>query len=71
MEEISEKIRLFYVALTRTKNNTYLLVPETDKSIFVKELEEDEDKLEIIDKKLIDEFLNETGENLNQIMKKC
>ncbi len=67
--EYAEERRLFYVALTRTKNNTYLLVPETDKSIFVKELEEDEDKLEIIDKKLIDEFLNETGENLNQIMK--
>ena len=33
-----EERRLFYVALTRTKNNIYLLVPTTNYSIFVKEL---------------------------------
>lgn len=33
-----EERRLFYVALTRTKNNIYLLVPQTNQSIFVKEL---------------------------------
>ena len=37
-EEVSEKIRLFYVALTRTKNNIYLLVDKENPSIFVKEL---------------------------------
>ena len=33
-----EERRLFYVALTRTRNNVYLLVPTTNYSIFVKEL---------------------------------
>ena len=37
-EDISEKIRLFYVALTRTKNYVYILVPLFKQSIFVKEL---------------------------------
>ena len=35
----SEERRLFYVALTRTKNNVYLLVPNKNKSIFVQEIE--------------------------------
>ena len=43
-----EERRLFYVALTRTKNNAYLLVPETDKSEFVIELEENIEDLEIL-----------------------
>ena len=53
--EYGEERRLFYVALTRTKNNVYLLAPEseTDKSVFVKELEEDMDKLDIITKEEI------------------
>ena len=33
-----EERRLFYVALTRTKNNIYLLVDKENPSIFVKEL---------------------------------
>ncbi len=33
-----EERRLFYVALTRTKNENYLLVPKNKESIFVKEL---------------------------------
>lgn len=33
-----EERRLFYVALTRTKNNVYLFVPNKNPSIFVKEL---------------------------------
>ena len=37
----SEERRLMYVALTRTKNKIYLLVPKTNKSIFVKEIEKD------------------------------
>ena len=34
----SEERRLFYVALTRTKNKVYILVPFFKKSIFIKEL---------------------------------
>ena len=33
-----EERRLFYVALTRTKNRVYLLVPKKDKSVFAREL---------------------------------
>lgn len=36
-----EERRLFYVALTRTKNEVYLLVPINNKSRFIKELERD------------------------------
>lgn len=50
-----EERRLFYVALTRTKNNTYLLVPDTDKSEFVLELEENINDLEILSKDSSDE----------------
>ena len=37
----AEERRLFYVALTRTKNNVYLLAPHFKSSIFVEELEGD------------------------------
>lgn len=37
----SEERRLFYVALTRTKNYVYLLVPNKNKSVFIKELLKD------------------------------
>ena len=30
--------RLFYVALTRTKNKVYIMVPIFNKSVFIKEL---------------------------------
>ena len=36
----SEERRLFYVALTRTKNKVYVLVPKRNPSIFIKELED-------------------------------
>lgn len=36
-----EERRLFYVALTRTKNNIYLLIPKNNYSIFIKELIKD------------------------------
>lgn len=36
--EFAEERRLFYVALTRTKNRTYLIVPEQRQSIFFKDL---------------------------------
>lgn len=44
-----EERRLFYVAITRTKNNIYLLVPQTNYSIFIKEiLENYKEYIEII-----------------------
>ena len=46
--EFGEERRLFYVALTRTKNNVYLIVPNNDKSKFIEELEEDINRLEIL-----------------------
>ncbi|MFE7062060.1 UvrD-helicase domain-containing protein [Sutcliffiella sp. NPDC057660] len=39
--EFAEERRLFYVAVTRTKNTTYILAPESDQSSFVKELRSD------------------------------
>ncbi|MDO5860749.1 UvrD-helicase domain-containing protein, partial [Methanobrevibacter sp.] len=61
-----EERRLFYVALTRTKNNVYLLVPETDKSEFVIELEENIDDLEIISH---DENKEEIIDDIDEFMK--
>lgn len=37
----AEERRLFYVAITRTKNKNYLLVNKSNESIFVKELKKD------------------------------
>lgn len=37
----AEERRLFYVALTRTKGNLYILAPEKDPSVFVNELVKD------------------------------
>ncbi|MCD5325380.1 MULTISPECIES: UvrD-helicase domain-containing protein [Pontibacillus] len=37
----SEERRLFYTAITRTQNSTYILVPEKSPSSFVKELKEE------------------------------
>ena len=34
----SEERRLFYVALTRTKNRVYLMIPSENVSVFVKEV---------------------------------
>ncbi len=39
--DYAEERRLFYVALTRTKNNVYLLVNDFDKSDFIVELEKE------------------------------
>ena len=41
----SEERRLFYVALTRTKNRVYLLVPYQNQSVFVEELKKEYSKL--------------------------
>jgi len=37
----AEERRLFYVGLTRTKNNVYCIVPEINASIFINEIKED------------------------------
>ena len=48
--DFSEERRLFYVALTRTKNTSYLLVPKYKSSIFCDELSKDFDiKIEDLD----------------------
>lgn len=49
IEPYEEERRLFYVALTRTKNNVYLFCPKKRTSIFVKELvEENRRNIEIL-----------------------
>lgn len=45
----AEERRLFYVALTRTKNNVYIIAPVTNASSFIKELSEYKE-VEIINK---------------------
>lgn len=49
----SEERRLFYVALTRSRKQTLLLTVENNKSIFIKELEEDYKNLIKTDKELM------------------
>lgn len=45
----AEERRLFYVAITRTKNITYLLTPEKNESIFITELKKDyKNKIKIV-----------------------
>lgn len=44
--DFAEERRLFYVAITRTENRTYLITPETNHSIFIKDIME-EDNVEI------------------------
>ena len=36
-----EERRLFYVALTRTKNKTYIISPTKNESIFITEIKKD------------------------------
>lgn len=56
-----EERRLFYVALTRTKNNIYLLTPNNNASEFVEEIEEESDKVEIINLNITNEMINKTN----------
>lgn len=70
--EYGEERRLFYVALTRTKNNVYMIAPEAeaDKSIFVKELEENIEKLDVISKEeIFGEDEEAISENPEEFMK--
>ena len=64
--EFGEERRLFYVALTRTKNNVYLMAPDIDKSVFLLELEENIEDLEVLN---IDGDLGETLDNPEDFMK--
>ena len=41
---MEEERRLMYVALTRTKNKTYLLTPEKNESEFIKEIKKNHKK---------------------------
>ncbi len=41
--DFAEERRLFYVALTRTKNRTYLITPENNYSIFIKDIMDKKD----------------------------
>ena len=71
----AEERRLLYVALTRTKNNVYLLSPNYDKSIFIKELEENYDINSIeydVDERIEENFaiIEKTPEQLENFNKK-
>ena len=44
IDSLEEERRLFYVALTRTKNDVYLIIPFKNKSEFVKEIIEENKK---------------------------
>jgi len=56
--EYAEERRLFYVALTRTKNRVYIITPEQHPSTFVKELIHDY-PLVVVDGKLNDQSNDE------------
>ena len=47
----SEERRLFYVAITRTKNTTYLLTPKVNESLFITEIRKNyKNKIKIVRK---------------------
>ncbi len=52
--EFAEERRLFYVAITRTKNKVYILAPNTKTSIFVDEIKDNKNVLE--NRELIDDL---------------
>ena len=56
--EFAEERRLFYVALTRTKGNCYLLSPELNKSEFIEELEDIDENIEYIHESFLQEILD-------------
>ena len=71
----AEERRLLYVGLTRTRNNVYLLSPEYDRSIFIKELVENYDISPIefdVDERLEENFtrIEITPEQLENFNKK-
>ena len=44
----SEERRLFYVAITRTRNRCYLIAPDSNYSIFIKELEREKNYIKFM-----------------------
>ena len=64
--EYAEERRLFYVALTRTKNNVYLLSPIDNKSPFVTELEENIQDLDFLS---YENCTNMSFDDVNEFMK--
>ena len=71
----AEERRLLYVALTRTKNNVYLLSPKYGKSIFIKELVEEYNinPMEFeVDKRIEENFttIQKTPEQIENFNKK-
>lgn len=59
-----EERRLFYVALTRTKNNVYLLTPEVKQSQFVEEIKEESDKVKIETYELTDDMKMDSNKTI-------
>ena len=71
----AEERRLLYVALTRTRNNVYLLSPRYGKSVFIKELMEEYDinSMEFdVDERIEENFtcIEKTQEQLENFNKK-
>lgn len=62
----AEERRLFYVALTRTKNNVYLMSPIDSKSPFIEELEKNIHDLDVLP---YENFTQINFENINEFMK--
>lgn len=72
--EHAEERRLFYVALTRAKDNVYLLAPKTNQSVFVKELVK-ESELKVLDEKDIydgpsEDLIKDSEEYLDDLRQK-
>lgn len=62
--DFAEERRLFYVALTRTRNYSFLISPTTKKSIFVDELIEDN---ELVDSFTFEKMIEEDDEYDDEI----
>lgn len=63
--EEAEERRLFYVAMTRTKNRVYLIAPEANPSEFLLELKQDYKNI------ILKGEWNEKEQKLNSLIKNC
>ena len=66
--DFAEERRLFYVALTRTKNNVYLLTPPSKVSRFISELKKD-NKIKTLKFEIEDEMIDKLFED-NEFFKR-
>ena len=57
--EFAEERRLFYVALTRTRNYTFLFAPKTKYSTFIEELKQDYELVEFKFERMYEEYDDE------------